>query len=406
MLAAGSMPAAAIPTTESVTVVAGDVAETRPVSGGGWWKDEDAGQTGTFEITKDSFDGSIAAKLGLPSNTAKVYLYHDYPADERPTDLLEVLEGASYTYTGTNVNFQVELVFLPTDVATYGAQGTTACTSALDWGLSDDPDACYTVMKWEPFAKPSGTWKTVDLTQDIAANSSTQTGGWISQKRLGSFAGPGVFIGQTLATYLAQIDSLEITSMVFGTGSATPGPVAGWVRDVTFDGVTYDFGFAPDPPAPPPAGDTQELEELIEDEGIDVEADTEQFFTTGESNTDLNRIDPNLPVSGTYENWPEEADDFVDVYSYSTAAFVGTFPIVGGNAVLSGMDLRHLAPGTHFLLLRGQSSGAIAVVQLNVLATALPATGPADATAPLLAGALMLLIGGAVVVTVRRAARR
>jgi hypothetical protein len=169
--------------------------------------------------------------------------------------------------------------------------------------------------------------------------------------------------------------------------------------------VTYDFGLTPEPPAAPPAVDSAELDELIESEDIDVESDTDQFLPTGAANTDLNAIDPTLPVSGEYEDWPEPADAFVDVYSYSTAVFVGTFQIVNGDVVLTGMDLSHLTPGVHRLLLRGQTSGAIAVVQLTVLAAPIaahPATGPAD-VAPLAAGAFIVVLLGAVgLLAVRR----
>lgn len=155
-----------------VTVTAADIQDTRPVDGG-WWADE--GAAGTFAVTQDSFDSSTAMKLTIPDTSAKVYLYKDYPIAERPTDLAPLLDGASYTYSGANVNFQIEMVFLPTDVTAYGAQGTTPCTSAVAWGLSTDPDACYTVLKWEPFEKPT-TWKTVDLTQGVAADRANSRG--------------------------------------------------------------------------------------------------------------------------------------------------------------------------------------------------------------------------------------
>jgi hypothetical protein len=358
-LGAGTIASAATP---GVTVSIEDIGDSRPADGG-WWVDDDAAATGTATVTTDSFDSSFAAKLTLPSSSAKVYFYHDYPAIDRPVDLVAALAGASYTYTGVNVNFQVELVFLPNDVSSYGAQGSTPCTSAVTWGLSDNPDACYTVMKWEPFTHQTG-WQTIDLTQDVAANSTTQTGGWISQKRLGSYAGPGAFIGRTLSTYLAEIDSLEITSMVFGTGSGTTGPTAGWVKDVTFDGVTYTFEQVAAPPAPPLATDTDGLANLIEDQGLDVEADTSNFQATG-ANDDLSSIDANLPLSGVFV-WAGQADAFVDVYAYSTAVFVGSFPVINGNVVLTNVDLSHLLPGDHHLVFQGQTSGALAVIGVTV----------------------------------------
>lgn len=408
-LAAGGAQAAPAIVPTVVEVAASDIAATRPATGGWFFDNDGTTDDGHFVVAKDGPGNDPAMKLGVPTSTDKVYLYNTFGPGSRPTDIPALLPGASYDYAGVNVNFQIELIFKPLDVASYGPAGTVAaCTSAATWygwGLTADPDWCYTVLKWEPYVSPgTAAWTHVDLSVDTAAHSASKTGGWVSSKNLGSYPG-NVSVGQLMATYLAAIEEYEVTSFAFGIGSGTPGPAYGYLKEYTIGGTTYRFVPEPTTPAAPPAADTDELEDLIADEGLDPETETEQFVTTGAVNTDLSQIDAALPLDGAYENWKDPADAFVDVYTYSTPVFIGTFPVVNGDVVLTGADLSHLEPGVHHFLFRGQTTGALAVVRFTVIGLA--ATGQ-DAEATMIgagAAGLLLAAGAGLLVAARRRRR-
>ncbi|GMA90490.1 hypothetical protein [Homoserinibacter gongjuensis] len=391
-----------------VDVHASDLASSRPAASAGWWSDVSNASVGVDALGPD---GDTALALNLADTTSRAYVYRSFAAGERPTDIDALRAGASYTYAGPNVNFQFELVFRPAD-SSYGpnptdpaAPGNDYCDSANVWGFTDVPETwCYTVLKWEPLAASAG-WATVDLTADTAVDSSTGTGGWRSQKRIGTWPKVGAFSGSgTFSDYFAQIAEYEVTAIVVGAGSGTAGPTTARVSDITVGGVSYRFAAEPAAPAAPPAADSTALADLIDAEGIDVAADTAQFVPVGLANADISRVDPTLPFAGDFP-WSEPSDAFVDVYSYSTASFLGTFAVVGGTVQLRGVDLSHLAGGTHHVLFRGQTSGALGVVQVTVLAAGggaeLAATGAPTGTivvglvslAALLAGVGALILG-------------
>lgn len=376
-----------------VDVRASEFASSRPASTAGWWTD-----VTNASVSVDALgpDGTAALALELVDTTSRAYVYRSFAAGERPTDLATLRAGASYSYAGPNVNFQFELVFRPVDPGygpnplDPGAPGNDYCDSANSWGFTDVPETwCYTVIKWEPLAASAG-WTTVDLTADTAVDSSTGTPGWRTQKRIGSWPKAGAFSGSgTFSQYLAQIAEYQITSIVVGAGSGTPGPTTGRVANITVGGVSYDFALEPAAPAAPPAADDDALAQLIVDEGIDVAGDTALFTPVGTGNTELTSIDPALPFAGDLP-WKDSSDAFVDVYSYSSAVFLGTFAVVGGNVQLRGVDLSHLDDGTHHLLFRGQTSGAVGVVQVTVR----PAGGGAQLAAT--GAAADVVVGGAV----------
>jgi LPXTG-motif cell wall-anchored protein len=404
LLASGAISgASATPTQVEVTV--DDIATSRP-AGDGWFVDNagSGGSTGgTFAVTKDGPGNDLAMKLGVTTSSDLVYLYNAFAPGTGPRDIPALLAGASYDYAGVNVNFQLQLVFTPADAA-YGPSGATPCTSAVAWGLSSDPAACYTVIKWEPYAQPgTAAWTHVDLSADTAAQSSTSTGGWVSSKRLGQYAG-NVSNGQLMSVYLGQMADYEVTAFAFGIGSGTPGPANGYVKSYTIGGTTYGFASTPAPPAPAPATDTDALLELIDDQAVDVVADTASFAAGA---ADLTGLDVSQPIDAVFADWKDASDSYVDVYAYSTAVYLGSFPVVGGNVVLTGLDLSGLAPGAHHLLLRGQGSGAVAVVAFTALAAdgdpQLAATGAEIAAGSALAAALLL--AGGVLLVIRRRAR-
>jgi len=75
------------------------------------------------------------------------------------------------------------------------------------------------------------------------------------------------------------------------------------------------------------------------------------------------------------------ADDYtVDLYSYSTGVFIGTFPITGGAVQVTGVDLSSRTLGTHTLLFVGNQSGAIVPLRITLTAAQPnPATPPTAA---------------------------
>lgn len=403
LLAAGAAHADPAPPTQ-VSVTDSDLAAARPAAAAGWWTD--LTNSATAGVTRNGPDGDTALELHLPSSSAKSYAYRSFATNALPTDIEALRAGASYTYSGTNVNFQFEIVFKPLDPA-YGPNpadatkpGDDYCDQANAWGFTDVPsDWCYTVLKWEPLETVSGEWKTVDLTADTAVNSaaSPKIGGWRTQKRVGIYAKAGIFSGSgTWTQYLAQIEELKVTAIVVGAGSGTPGPVSGFVKNITVGNVSYDFELEPEEPAAPPAANTDELLDLIDDEGIDVDADTDRFVPTGQVNSDLGKVDRTKPLNGRYENWQDSSDAFADVYSFSDARFIGTFPIRGGHVILTDANLKHLKPGPHHLLFRGQTSGHLAVVSIRVVAGASGgATLPPTGADPLPFGLVGLAILGA-----------
>jgi LPXTG-motif cell wall-anchored protein len=189
---------------------------------------------------EDDGDATQALRLQAPTATDGIRVLHRYQPDSRPTDVPALLQGASYTYRGSNVNFQLELFFSPSDPE-YGPDAVDPadrCTQAVD---VDGPVAgeCYTVIKWEPFAS-ADAWSTTDLSAETAADSATGTAGWKNTNRIGIYAKPGAMIGNTMSEYLAQMKDYTVIGAGIALGSGSAGADA-WVRDVAFGGADYRF---------------------------------------------------------------------------------------------------------------------------------------------------------------------
>lgn len=353
----------------------------------------DVSGAGAFATTTDAFDGiSPVLKLTTPGSGDQVRVLTSYGPGAAPT-IPVLLNGASYAYTGSNANFQIELFFTPKNLAEYGPAGTTdRCTQAKD-GATVIADQCYTVLKWEPLETPSGVWKTVDLTADTAANSATATGGWKNTNVVGIYPKPGALVGNTLSEYLDQMADYRVIGAGVALGSGSPGAVS-WIKSAGFNGTAYRFGSAPTPAprADPPATNDTALTTLLTDNDVDVAAETNAFVpATGSSAP--GKVDPSKPFSGTLP-WASN-DNFVDVYAYSSPIYLGTFPVVDGKVVLTNLDLSKLEDGSHHLVFLGQTSGALSAIVLLVSGQ-LAATG-ADAW-PLIVASLILLGTGAVLV--------
>jgi len=368
LLLTGAVPASAVtsklvPESEIGSAYAGDGEVV-------WLAEEWSG--GTHAVTTDVFDGRPALKMMRSGTSSVVNLFRSYGVGERPTAAAGLLDGASYSYAGANVNFQLAMFYTPADLSAYGPAGTvSACTQAVDNGVPR-PDMCFTILKFETGQTTTGAYATIRLENAQVPYGGPGNPGWWPTKSVGSYAANSRT--GTLDQLLAQMDSYEIYAAGVSVGSGTAAGES-WLLDLTFGGTSYGFGSAPSPAAAatPPAADTGELEQLITDEGLDVPQQTSNFVPTG-SNTDLGGVDPTAPLEGQYQNWTDPTDAFVDGYTFSTATYVGTFRVVNGNVVVSGANVAHLSKGTHYLLLRGQTSGAVAVVRFTVLG-ALAVTG-------------------------------
>jgi hypothetical protein len=190
----------------------------------------------------------------------------------------------------------------------------------------------------------------------------------------------------------------------------TPADVLDFTESIS-DSVVVQIN-AKQVPSPPPAESSDQLDKLIENEGLDVPATTAGFtIPSGSANSNLGNLNPEEPLVGELP-WPNTADSFVDVYSYSTPVFLGTFPVVNGVVQLSA-DISALPAGQHRLLFVGQTSGQVQVMQITLQADGAasapqPATQPAQLTAtgadsfivPLGLGTLALLLGLGLVATV------
>jgi hypothetical protein len=387
----------------STTVTAPDIASAAP-SGAGWWQDRDSGNAGSFAMTADSFDRSDAIKLNLPTTSAGINLHNDYAAADRPTDLPALLSSASYAYTGSNVNFQIEVAYQPTDPQ-FAPAGTSPCTSASGWGIAAvDSTWCYALLKWEPFATTS-TWSTVDLSADTAGNSGTlptKTAGWMSQKRVGSFPATSARVGHKLSDYIGQMAHYQVVSVGFGAGSGAAAPTAGWVKTMTVGGTTFDFAPLAAAPTPPPVANSTDLQAYITTNNVDVAATTNTFSIDGAAaGSGLTSIDPSAPFDATLP-WSDTSDTFVDVYAYSSPLLVGTFPVSAGVIQLTGVDLSSLKAGSHHLVFIGQTSGTVSIVAIGIAAAAptLALTGT-DAVGPTIGALSVLLLGLTMVILVR-----
>jgi hypothetical protein len=341
----------------------------------GWVLDNSSG--GTEAITTDVFDARSALKLLQPSTGSSATILKSYGLGVRPADIPGLLAGSSFSYSGSNVNFQLAMFYTPNDPVHYGPTGTTLrCTQAVDGGVSR-AGMCFTIIKFEPKVSPSGAYATITLA-DKQAPLTDQAGGWLSTQSVGQYVANGRVA--TLDNLLGQMSSYEI----YGAGASVgPGTVNGvsWLANLTFGGASYSFGapVAEAAAASAPAADSAALDQLVSTNSVDVEADTASVSLTG-SNASLAAIDATQPVDGRYNGWGDPTDGYVDVYAYSAATFVGTFPVVNGNVVLTGMNLSALAPGAHNLVLRGQTSGNLAVIRFAVAGAATGSPTPADPT--------------------------
>lgn len=114
--------------------------------------------------------------------------------------------------------------------------------------------------------------------------------------------------------------------------------------------------------APPaPAADSAGLDRLIAEQKLDVAAVTASFVAP--AGVLLDSLNFKTLFSG---NLPWAAEDTeVDVFAYSTPLYLGTFPVVNGQVVLTDVDLSALEAGGHRLVFQGKQSGTVAVIAIR-----------------------------------------
>ena len=366
---AGASPAMA---ATSVLVPESQIGSTYAADNEVVWLAEDSAG-GSHDVTTDVFDGRSAVKMMLSSTSSVVNVFRSYGVGTRPTAVAPLLDDASYSYAGSNVNFQLAMFYTPADLAAYGPSGSTsACTQAVDNG-AQLADMCFTILKYETAQTTTGTYATIQLEGAQAPFAGPGNPGWWPTRSVGQYAANSRVA--TLDQLLGEMASYQVYAVGASVGKGTTVGDS-WLLDLTFGGTSYQFGTAPiaEPATPPPATDSAGLEQLIVDDGIDVTQQTANFVPTGSGNNDLTAIDPTAPLTGEYQGWADPTDAFVDAYTFSTAQHVGTYRIVNGNVVMTGVNLSHLSKGTHYLVLRGQTSGAFVVVRMSVLGV-LAATG-------------------------------
>ena len=126
----------------------------------------------------------------------------------------------------------------------------------------------------------------------------------------------------------------------------TPTPTEDVVVPVTLEQISERFG----------ADTTALLETYLLETGRDAPPSIDELFTA-ESEIDLSDFTAWLSWTG---------DETVRLYGYSTPTYLGTFPVLNGQAQISGVDLTALGEGTHHLLIVGEQSGAFQLAELEV----------------------------------------
>jgi hypothetical protein len=245
-IALGAGPANATPVGTTQWVVAADIPTgTRAPAGTvSWFADPTA--AGEYATTTTAFDGTEALRLTTPAATDGIRVLDSYGSGITPPSIPQIVSGASYTYSGSNVNFQIEIFYTPADPA-YGpdpANGANRCTPA---GTAF-PGQCYTVIKWEPLVSSPSAWRTVDLSVDTPLTATA--GGWKNTNRIGIYAKPGPLLGNTMAEYLTQIASYNVLAVGASLGTGTADSV-GYLQTISYAGDTYQF--RAEPPAPVPS---------------------------------------------------------------------------------------------------------------------------------------------------------
>lgn len=351
--------------------------------------------------------GGSSLRLSTPDNKT-VTLMHDLtpaapPSSGPATDPSQVTDliagGLSYTTDGVNTNLQLSIRYKPANPAGGGSICGSHAAFTGDWA-----GWCWTILKYEPTVGATG-WTTKTLVNPLDASDS---GWWGNTGRtIGANISANTWYKDDVTFFTDEMSELVIAGVGLSIGSAAGATgsttLNSWVKDLAWGGVTHTFVTAKETAAAPPAADSDDLETYIDDNSIDVVGSTANFTPTGSSNTDLTKVDPSKPLNGEYENWQDPTDSYVDVYSFSTANLLGSFSVIGSTVYLSNLNISSLSTGLHYLVLQGQTSGTVGVIQFNVVGLA--ATGPDTVMSMTFGGAALLLLAAGIILRVRSSRR-
>ncbi len=232
-------------------------------------------------------------------------------------------------------------------------------------------------------------------TTSVTGNAFTGPGTsvWVGATATGITVERNSLLGTGKAVVRTSGDPYELGANWWGTATGpeadqlTNVTVAAWCADAACTGTLTE---APQAPAAPPAADSDALDDL------DLPDSSDEFSSDGE----LDSLDPAAPLDGELP-WGDEDDQWVDVYAYSTPIYLGTFPVVNGRVVLTGVDLSALEAGGHRLVFLGQTSGTVRVVAIKIAAGPRGVLAASGAEAGPLGAAAVLLLGAGIVLFAR-----
>lgn len=107
LVLAQTAPASAAGQTKYV--VAADIGTSRAAPGATAWF-ADVTNAGAYATTTTAFDGSQSLQLSTPAATDGIRVLNSYGVGATTLTIPQIVAGASYTYSGTNVNFQIDLL--------------------------------------------------------------------------------------------------------------------------------------------------------------------------------------------------------------------------------------------------------------------------------------------------------
>jgi LPXTG-motif cell wall-anchored protein len=245
LVLAQTTPASAAGQTKYV--VAADISTSRAAPGAtGWFADPTptSPPNGSFATTSTAFDGSESLQLSALSAAYGIRVLNSYGTGASTPTIPQIVAGASYTYSGTHVNFQIELFYTPKD-STYGPDTNPANPNRCTAAGAALPGQCYTVIKWEPLADSPAAWTKVDLSADNGLNVPPGAGGWKNTNRIGIYAKPGPQTGNSLTEYLAQMmTGYTVLAVGAAVGTGTDNAI-GYLQTITYADVEYRFMTAP-----------------------------------------------------------------------------------------------------------------------------------------------------------------
>lgn len=350
-------------------------------------------------LTAELGDAAVAA-VGSPSYQATVFFWQRGTTGSDVYAYITGARGTSYTVSNDDVGYtlraRVQVRRNPAYTSIYFNSAATSAVVPAPLPALPEGTASITgspivggVVTVAATGWPDGTtlgyqwaWRDGDVTGDIeGATHST-------------FTVPPDLVGRSLAATVSASNS----------GFEPSQAVVVATMDTAITALQL-------PAAPAPVGTSTGLDAYLATHDVAVAAQTSTGLPTGA-----------LSQDGDYTatvSWGA-GDSFVDVYAYSAPILVGTFPVVNGQVqiALSGALLTALDPGSHTLVISGQSSGIVQAAAFSIAAVTSSTTDPGDTSVgapvaslaatgaptivPLGSAALLLLLGAALFVPRRR----